>query len=683
MVLLAGCANVEPAPEPQFAALSGTVIGPSGPIEGAIVTLVDLGFRDVTDASGAFAFEQIPLGRACDVRVAAPGHVTKEVASPCRTELTIRLAVVAAPAPAPEVPASETPPPVTIPRYALTGSIVDDVSGTPLAGATWRLRANTTVASGATPNGLFKTDLPAGKYTLEAGAPCRASLQLNLTIESDLEVEVRLVSTEAGGTSPPVAQSTPGPSPGVATAWWSPVGGATGYQVDDGKVHDVGGARAWGDHTPSTVRVRALDACGLPGPWSDTVTMTPMAGTAIPSLATQVSANRQVTERSYPVYDGDGQPVGHQAWRVVTGTGNCCENYVATTKQGWVLDFGGSSLYLSKDEGQTWSRITPHGFQICGEGAVVPGPGGDIYAMNWEMCLGAGNDGIWALKYVAADDKWIEGSGLVHAPFFDRPWMSVLAGPHLDGAGQMSPVRSYIFTNFNDALYGQGHVVSGDGVNYLLQPPIVDSFVALEQDLPGRLAPDPDADWTQPIVQSSARQLDAGLGVMETSLMYCQLLDTEDGRKCSPHRFPIENMQRDSGGRLHAVTFNARTFTYSWSDDVGRTWQDSRHPLPPGVNGILEWDLKVSHALDRAVVAIHGAVGGAAQDYAVILRDIRTTPEIDKVMQIGGGGGTAGSGVAADVRYDFMTTGFLPDGRVVLSFTDGEFHPPAVAIELK
>ena len=39
--------------------------------------------------------------------------------------------------------------------------------------------------------------------------------------------------------------------------------------------------------------------------------------------------------------------------------GNCCEHYLATTKEGWILNFGGEYPTWSEDRGHTWKEYLP------------------------------------------------------------------------------------------------------------------------------------------------------------------------------------------------------------------------------------------------------------------------------------------------------------------------------------
>src|SRR3712207_6069950 len=89
------------------------------------------------------------------------------------------------------------------------------------------------------------------------------------------------------------------------------------------------------------------------------VAATALGQTAGIPARTQDYNNAQIEEVDYPVLDAANNPVGDATWRVVRNTGNCCENYLAATKQGQLLDFGGTYLRFSNDKGETWKEVRP------------------------------------------------------------------------------------------------------------------------------------------------------------------------------------------------------------------------------------------------------------------------------------------------------------------------------------
>ena len=52
--------------------------------------------------------------------------------------------------------------------------------------------------------------------------------------------------------------------------------------------------------------------------------------------------------------------VRERAW------GNCCEHYLAATKEGWILNFGGEYPTWSEDRGLTWQEYRPTIFSQLG-----------------------------------------------------------------------------------------------------------------------------------------------------------------------------------------------------------------------------------------------------------------------------------------------------------------------------
>ena len=49
---------------------------------------------------------------------------------------------------------------------------------------------------------------------------------------------------------------------------------------------------------------------------------------------------------------------GNASWTVYGNEhgGNCCEHYLAATKEGWILNFGGEYPTWSEDRGLTWQE---------------------------------------------------------------------------------------------------------------------------------------------------------------------------------------------------------------------------------------------------------------------------------------------------------------------------------------
>ena len=102
--------------------------------------------------------------------------------------------------------------------------------------------------------------------------------------------------------------------------------------------------------------------------------------------------------------------------------GNCCEHYLAITKEGWILNFGGEYPTWSEDRGRTWQEYIPSVFsQIgclepkptvpgqegLGEGSIVQATNGDLIAMGWfPYPSTSGADQFYAFFYDANDEEW-------------------------------------------------------------------------------------------------------------------------------------------------------------------------------------------------------------------------------------------------------------------------------------
>jgi len=162
-----------------------------------------------------------------------------------------------------------------------------------------------------------------------------------------------------------------------------------------------------------------------------------VAGTAraLPSPALEaqvVSIDRLSALVVYPTTDYGKKPTatddrsGTTTWRVVQGTGNCCENYLAATKGGRLLDFGGSFVNYTDDRGVSWHQVRPLTPLVNGEGTVVVAPNGDVDAIGWDPYSG---DHLQAFKYEAFSGKWFYAEQPLHQPFYDREWITVLPGP--------------------------------------------------------------------------------------------------------------------------------------------------------------------------------------------------------------------------------------------------------------
>ncbi|DAC43666.1 MAG TPA: hypothetical protein HA247_03450, partial [Candidatus Thalassarchaeaceae archaeon] len=140
---------------------------------------------------------------------------------------------------------------------------------------------------------------------------------------------------------------------------------------------------------------------------------------------TQLSLEGLDDIRNFSVaYAFDNDSIGESHWAVFGNEegGNCCEHYLAMTKEGWILNFGGEYPTWSEDRGRTWQEYVPSVFsQIgclepkptvpgqegLGEGSIVQATNGDLIAMGWfPYPSTSGADQFYAFFYDADDEEW-------------------------------------------------------------------------------------------------------------------------------------------------------------------------------------------------------------------------------------------------------------------------------------
>ena len=396
-----------------------------------------------------------------------------------------------------------------------------------------------------------------------------------------------------------------------------------------------------------------------------------------------------VTDESYPVLDSQDKRAGRQKWRVVSGTGNCCENYLASTASGRLFDFGGDYLYFSDDEGLNWQRVAPaDSLPNFGEGAVAVAPNGDIVGVAWNPYYG---DRLVPFKYEAAEETWYYTVTKLHQPFFDRESMAALPGP-FTFAGQEYP---YIVLLKGGYLAKDPWLVSLDGLNY---------FVPSSKFLDQMTAPyttgyldfkaTPAHDWLQTTYQTGLAALGKGQALsghgedLEDGLSsHWGLLDRDirwsafefKNRKLPGHG----NMLTDSKGRLHYVVAGHKAILYMMSPNGGRDWVTKRIDHPKGTAGRPDIDFRANGQLEVTAIAAHiPGKNGMSQDYVYKLATAGDRIRMLKTYLVGNGDLVTGRGVTSDApRFDFSTITLLPDGRVAVSFIDAEYGTPALAIE--
>ena len=393
--------------------------------------------------------------------------------------------------------------------------------------------------------------------------------------------------------------------------------------------------------------------------------------------------------RSFPKIERGGERRGSTKWLTISGTGNCCENYLLSTAEGRIIDIGGSYLKFSDDGGRSWHAVGPTEPLVNAEGSGGVAPNGDVVAMTWDALAG---DRVVTYKYNASDDAWYHSEQLLHQPLFDRPWLAIVKGP-FDTPGGTAPYVSLLMSNLHPDFF----YYSFDGLNY--------TYVAnraLEEtknsEISRWVAPGIDvmADYAQPHTESGITPLNAGgaLAVHMTIANLGRPMMVLEPPSWSWHRYawpqhrPNAFSVMDSRGVLHSVDFGFfdRAFTYRRSVDGGRT-QAKLHVKLPSDFEITMLDLKASGAAGIAAVALRASSPGTQESQDFIFKIAsRKRPRLIAIHELGTGmPGDAeeqpiyGNGQA---RIDFASVAILQSGRLVVSFLDRTLNDPAIAIEL-
>ena len=407
----------------------------------------------------------------------------------------------------------------------------------------------------------------------------------------------------------------------------------------------------------------------------------------------------QFEETTYPVWSLGQRAPGSAAWRVVTGTGNCCENRLAVTPRGRLIDFGGQTPKFSDDDGATWTEALPAPGSstgaTLGEGDVVAAPNGDIVGISWYML---GGDTVISFKYEAALEEWFVSAVPVHQPFFDRPELTVVPGP-VNVDGEEAP---YAVILKGGSQLRTIYYVSVDGLNYTKIGARLEETMGSEVQAWMDVRPDPILDWVQshewsgltPLAGGRVLSLPSPIDFIdETAPDGPAVLDLET-LTWAPFELPqgqiplSGRLLTDSRGRLHHALWAKDAFTYRISSDAGRTWAERTYPFPAGYVRTHEDSrhnsFKVNGKLGIAAVAIHARRPGddTTRDFVFKLDVSKRAPRLVRTYAIGLGDGGYGAGVEVpDGRYDFANIAILPDGRLATSFADLSSGLSALAIE--
>jgi hypothetical protein len=429
---------------------------------------------------------------------------------------------------------------------------------------------------------------------------------------------------------------------------------------------------------------------------------TAAAGPPVPGEpATPTAYPSESHAAAYRTVDAAGHP-STTSWHWTPTGGNCCETYVSTVGSR-LLEYGGSYPYLSNDHGRTWTQINFLTPLYNGEGALVGGPGGDIFGIGWDPYTG---DHLQGVKYTAAAKKWEVAEAPIKTPFFDREWITYAKGPWMVD-GKTSPSITLVR---GGTATKQVELISSDGLSYTT---VSDPHSDLTGDPVRMTIPvvkNPAADDWQPNPGTYTVPLNAG-GVL-------LLENSGDNLGCPAARLnastlkwqcvrlpwtPKGVVRQDSRGWLTQVQrTSADEITLQTSADGGRTWRAMSLTAPGGgrfEGGADFFDVKVDGALGQAVVATR-VDNAKKQGQDVVWRvDVsRAQPRLLAMYAVGKGDISTIIGVAGATadRFDFPSVALFPDGRLAVSFDDSTTpkskvrdtvpssnptgHSPAVAI---
>jgi hypothetical protein len=414
----------------------------------------------------------------------------------------------------------------------------------------------------------------------------------------------------------------------------------------------------------------------------------------VPLPAEVVPVRLPAQEHTYATTDADGNAVASR-WRVVKNSGNCCENYLTTTPQGRVLDFGGTFINFSDDDGRTWQRVRPTTPLISGEGTVALAPNGDIVGVGWDPYSG---DHLQSFKYDAATDRWLWAEQPLHTPFYDREWVAVVPGPITVG-GQERPYAVILRGGFPSK---DVYFISGDGLTYLTaSSKQLDTALTAAATAPLAPVVSAHSDYGQANVVSrlaplgeravlTGADLLTGLPPANACRSQTWLAGADLRWACyTPAEGEAVQWQAvDSTGRLHATTWSpGGTVSYLTSTDGGRTVARPALPLPDGYEVVSpnHRDLKANAAAGVVAITVHArkTADNSSQDFVFVYRYEGDDIVLDRIHRVGLGDLRSDVGVGASgARFDFSTVAILPDGRIAVSFNDSKHTSPAVAIEL-
>ena len=408
-----------------------------------------------------------------------------------------------------------------------------------------------------------------------------------------------------------------------------------------------------------------------------------------------------------------GYVEGEAFWAVFGNEegGNCCEHYLAGTKEGWIVNFGGEYPTWSEDRGHTWQEYLPTllsqigclepkptlpGQEGLGEGSIVQATNGDLISMGWFPYPSAsGADQFYAFLYDAEDEEWSWCFNRTPEPFYDRSWQVEVVGPINGGIYGNGDYASLVISNFWHQVQNIGGQISTDGLNYDYFPfPDRDGTLdSIEVNLhPSNLGP--EWDFTKPHKEMRSFPVPSGGlyfpnyfvdgtdAFLDTSLNWWSATN-EYGSS-----LPSEYCSFDSSGALHCVIVEGTIVSHLVSWDGGENWDNNTYNYTDTASSIEEWEYHSNGIHDLFVLSVRyqstDAMGGSTPDIDVAwhVRDFSESLIPDYYTYIGQGDLDSTSGAGADIRFDFASMGILPDGGSFIAYHDSTDPDPLFAVEM-
>ena len=399
--------------------------------------------------------------------------------------------------------------------------------------------------------------------------------------------------------------------------------------------------------------------------------------------------------------------VGH-AWAVFGNAegGNCCEHYLAATKEGWILNFGGEYPTWSEDRGHTWKEYQPSVFsqlgcmepkptvpgqEGLGEGSIVQATNGDLISMGWfPYPSTSGADQFYAFFYDADDEEWSWCFNRTPEPFYDRSWQVEVIGPINGGLYGNGPWASLVISNFWHQVQNIGGQISTDGLNYEYFgfPDRDEDLDIMEVDLnPSQLGP--EWDFTKPHKEMRAFPVPSGGlyfpdyfidgrdAFLDTSLNWWT------GVNLNGTSMPSQYCAFDSSSALHCVIPGDASLTHMMSWDGGESWENQSYDLSSEAVGLEEWEFHSNGLHDLFVLNVrYQSSLGPDVDLAWHVRGFSDSMVPDSRTYIGQGDLDSTSGAGNDIRFDFASMGILPDGGAFIAYQDSTDPDPLFSLEL-